>query len=47
MQVKTNKVVLEGACALGKPFALDVRGLLPRGGTMLGSTNRANPFHSV
>ena len=23
----------------------DVRGLLPRGGTMLGSTNRANPFH--
>src|SRR5262245_35580972 len=22
----------------------DVRGLLPRGGTMLGSTNRANPF---
>jgi len=24
---------------------IDVRGLLPRGGTMLGSTNRANPFH--
>src|SRR5687768_15915585 len=24
---------------------VDVRGLLPRGGTMLGSTNRANPFH--
>ena len=23
----------------------DVRGLLPRGGTILGSTNRANPFH--
>ena len=23
----------------------DVRGLLPRGGTVLGSTNRANPFH--
>ena len=23
----------------------NVRGLLPRGGTMLGSTNRANPFH--
>ena len=23
----------------------DVRGLLPRGGMMLGSTNRANPFH--
>src|SRR5499427_9218865 len=23
----------------------DVRGVLPRGGTMLGSTNRANPFH--
>jgi 6-phosphofructokinase 1 len=23
----------------------DVRGMLPRGGTMLGSTNRANPFH--
>jgi len=25
--------------------ATDVRGLLPRGGTILGSTNRANPFH--
>jgi 6-phosphofructokinase 1 len=25
--------------------APDVRGLLPRGGTILGSTNRANPFH--
>src|SRR5262245_37830389 len=24
---------------------VDVRGLLPQGGTMLGSTNRANPFH--
>src|SRR5262245_1928932 len=23
----------------------DVRGLLPRGGTILGSTNRANPLH--
>src|SRR5215469_11870667 len=25
--------------------ATDVRGLLPRGGIILGSTNRANPFH--
>ncbi|HDI52124.1 MAG TPA: ATP-dependent 6-phosphofructokinase [Bacteroidetes bacterium] len=28
------------------PLTLDnVRGLLPRGGTVLGTTNRANPFH--
>ncbi len=25
--------------------AADVRGILPRGGTILGTTNRANPFH--
>src|SRR5215831_17982454 len=38
----------EGFIKLDKVRLLDitdVRGLLPRGGTMLGSTNRANPFH--
>jgi 6-phosphofructokinase 1 len=38
----------EGLIKPGKARLLnttDVRGLLPRGGTILGSTNRANPFH--
>ncbi len=38
----------EGLIQPGKARLLDttdVRGLLPRGGTILGSTNRANPFH--
>lgn len=37
----------EGLLAPGKTHPLelqDVRGLLPRGGTILGSTNRGNPF---
>lgn len=38
----------EGLIQSGKarPLTLaDVRGILPRGGTILGTTNRANPFH--
>src|SRR5262249_8859144 len=38
----------EGLIKPNKAWLLDitdVRGLLPRGGTMLGSTNRTNPFH--
>src|SRR5512133_90081 len=38
----------EGLIQPGKvrPLTLaDVRGILPRGGTILGTTNRANPFH--
>src|SRR2546421_6921289 len=38
----------EGLIKTGKARLLDttdMRGLLPRGGTILGSTNRANPFH--
>lgn len=38
----------EGLIQPGKarPLSLaDVRGILPRGGTILGTTNRANPFH--
>lgn len=38
----------EGLIKPGKARLLevpDVRGLLPRGGTILGSTNRADPFH--
>lgn len=38
----------EGLIQPGKirPLGLqDVRGILPRGGTILGTTNRANPFH--
>lgn len=38
----------EGLIQPGKVRSLttaDVRGILPRGGTILGTTNRANPFH--
>ena len=38
----------EGLILPGKTRALglaDVRGILPRGGTILGTTNRADPFH--
>ena len=40
----------EGLLTPGKTHKLelkDVRGLLPRGGTILGSTNRGNPFEHV
>jgi len=38
----------EGLIQPGKVRSLtlaDVRGILPQGGTILGTTNRANPFH--
>ena len=46
-EVLGSKMAFEGLIKPHKARLLDmtdVRGLLPRGGTMLGSTNRANPF---
>lgn len=40
----------EGLIKPGKAYPLafsDVRGILPRGGTILGTTNRANPFEYI